>query len=126
MKKLSLLLASLLFWLYSGHALALEQQVRHVVLVWLNQSGNQSVQSQFINNSKSLKGLPGVVSRHVGVAMPSNSKIADASFDVAITVVLEDRAALDSYLNHPQHKQVVKLNKPLVAKIVAYNIVSPE
>ena len=102
-----------------------QKQIRHVVLVWLNQSGNKAVRQQFINNSKTLSSLPGVIERHVGVAMPSNSKIVDDSFDVAITVTLTDQAALAAYLNDPQHKKVVALNKPLLSKIIAYNIVSP-
>ena len=100
------------------------KQISHVVLVWLKQPGNEAMRKQFIDNSMRLNGLPGIVNRHVGEAMPSNRKIVDDSFDVAVTVTLDNKSALEAYLNNSEHKKVVEANKPLVGKIIAYDIIS--
>jgi len=100
--------------------------ISHIILVWLKEPGNAEMRQQFVEASKSLNDLPGIINRHVGISVKSNRKIVDDSFDVAVTVTLKDEAALKAYMNHPKHKQIVhdKL-KPLVGKIIAYDFVSP-
>ena len=110
----------------SGQSLAQSQQrVSHVVLIWLKEPGSMQMRQQFIKASKRLNTLPGVISRHVGKVLPSNRKIVDNSFDVAVTVTLESKQALQDYLNHPLHQRILKENlKPLVDKAVAYDFIS--
>ena len=129
MKKITLLvqgLIVLLVMISAGQCVAGEEnQVSHIVLVWLKQPGNTEMRKQFVAASRSLNNLPGIVNRHVGVVLPSNRKIVDDSFDVAVTVTLKDKNALKAYLEHPRHKQVLKEKlKPLVGKIVAYDMIS--
>jgi hypothetical protein len=117
----------LLVLLFSNSQISVAQQqkqVSHVVLVWLKQPGNEAMRKQFLDNSQRLSKLPGIINRHVGVAMVSERQIVDDSFDVAITVTLKNKAALDAYLNNPEHKKIVQGNKPLVGKIIAYDIIS--
>lgn len=101
------------------------EKISHVVMVWLKEPGNKVMREEFVKASESLNDLPGIISRHVGVAVPSDRKIVDDSFDVAVTVTLKDKAALDAYMEHPKHKKIVhdKL-QPLVGKIVAYDFIS--
>ncbi len=99
--------------------------VTHVVLVWLKDPGNKAMRNQFIKESRSLNNLPGIIHRHVGEVLPTHRKIADDSFDVAITATLKNEQALQSYLDHPKHKQVVdKKLKPLINRAVAYDFIS--
>jgi len=100
-------------------------QISHMVLVWLKEPGNQAMRNQFVAASRSLNDLPGIVNRHVGIVLPSDRNVVDDSFDVAVTVTLRDKAAFDAYMNNPKHKRVVaeKL-KPLVGKIIVYDMVS--
>ncbi len=99
-----------------------QKQVTHVAMVWLKDAGNEQARRQFIEASQQLNDLPGIVHRHVGVVMPSDRKIVDDSFDVAVTVTLKNRQALQEYLNHPRHKKVLhEAIKPLVKRIVAYD-----
>lgn len=116
--------------MFSSFAQAKEQKVgssiSHVVLVWLKEPGNQQMRDKFVSASRSLNNLPGIISRHVGVVVPSEREIVDDSFDVAVTVTLKDEKALKAYMSHPRHKKVVQdVLKPLVGKIVAYDFVTP-
>lgn len=129
MKKITLLFQSLIVLLVlipAGQCVAGEtDQVSHIVLVWLKEPGNMEMRKQFVAASRSLNDLPGIVNRHVGVVLPSNRKIVDDSFDVAVTVTLKDKNALQAYLEHPRHQQVLKEKlKPLVGKIIAYDLIS--
>lgn len=129
MKKITLLVQGfivLLVMIPAGQCVAGEEnQVSHIVLVWLKEPGNIEMRKQFVAASRSLNNLPGIVNRHVGVVLPSNRKIVDDSFDVAVTVTLKDKNALKAYLDHPRHKQVLKEKlKPLVGKIIAYDMIS--
>jgi stress responsive alpha/beta barrel protein len=102
-----------------------DKSVSHVVLIWLKQPGDAQARQQFVKASKQLNDLPGIISRHVGVVVPSDRVIVDDTFDVAITVTLKNQQALDAYMNHPRHKEIVDAQlKPLVNRIVAYDFVS--
>jgi hypothetical protein len=69
-----------------------------------------------------LTSIPGVLSLRAGTAVASNRPIVDSTFDVALVISFSDRAALDSYLIHPLHVQLVeKTLKPLVARILVYD-----
>jgi len=97
----------------------------HVVLVWLKDPGNAQMRKRFIENSRALNNLPGIISRHVGVVKASDRVIVDDTFDVAVTVTLKDKAAFDAYMNNPRHKKIVEEKlKPLVNRIVAYDFTS--
>lgn len=100
-------------------------KVTHVVLVWLKDPGNPVMRKQFIEASRQLNNLPGIVNRHVGVVVPSDRAIVDDTFDVGVTVTLKDKKALKVYMEHPKHKKIVEEKlKPLVNKIVAYDFTS--
>jgi len=130
MKKKMLLLQFLVvifsLWI-SGNSFAENNQgiVTHVVLVWLKEPGNKVMRNQFIKESRTLNDLPGVIYRHVGEVLPTGRKIADDTFDVAISATLKSERALQAYLEHPKHKQIVeKKLKPLINRVVAYDFIS--
>ena len=69
-----------------------------------------------------LKSIPGVVSLRAGTAIASERPIVDSSFDVALVISFTDRSALNSYLSHPLHVELVETTlKPLVARILVYD-----
>jgi type III secretory pathway lipoprotein EscJ len=101
------------------------KKITHVVMVWLNKPGNEQQRTEFIKASKELSSLPGIVNRHVGIVLPSDRKIVDDTFDVAVTVTLKNKAALKAYLNDPKHKKVLHEKiKPLVNRTVVYDFIS--
>ncbi len=101
------------------------QKITHVVMVWLNQPGNKADRTAFIKASEELNNLPGIISRHVGVVSPSDRSIVDDTFDVAVTVTMNSKAALKAYLNNPKHKKILREKiKPLTKRVVAYDFIS--
>jgi len=102
-----------------------DKKITHVVMVWLKEPGNAKMRHQFIRASNQLNDLPGIVYRHAGVVVPSERSIVDDTFDVAVTVTLKNKKALQAYLNHPKHKKILKEQlKPLVNRVVAYDFIS--
>ena len=101
------------------------KKITHVVMVWLKEPGNETQRATFIKASEQLNDLPGIISRHVGVVQASERAIVDDTFDVAVTVTMESKAALKAYLNHPKHKKILKEKiKPLTNRVVAYDFIS--
>ena len=101
------------------------KKITHVVMVWLKEPGNEQQRAEFIKASEQLNDLPGIVNRHVGVVKPSGRHIVDDTFDIGITVTLENKAALKAYLNNPKHKKILKEKiKPLTNRVVVYDFIS--
>ena len=101
------------------------KRVTHVVMVWLKKPGNKADRDAFIKASERLSVLPGIVSRHVGVVRASDRAIVDDTFDVAVTVTMENEAALQAYLKNPMHKEILEDKiKPLTNRVVAYDFIS--
>ncbi len=99
--------------------------VSHVVMVWLKQPGNEKQRMAFIKASEALNDYPGIISRHVGVVQASDRTIVDDTFDVAVTITMKNKAAMQAYLNDPKHKKILKEKiKPLVNRVVAYDFIS--
>jgi hypothetical protein len=97
--------------------------VEHIVIVWLNESGNTDHRQRLLDASQVLTGIPGVTGLRSGRMIPGERAIVDSSFDVALIVSLADRAALQAYLTHPLHVRLVEVTlKPLVKRIRVYDI----
>jgi hypothetical protein len=102
---------------------ASSQTIEHIVIIWLQEPGNTRAQDRIIKASQSLKTIPGVISLRSGKAVPSQRKIVDSSFDVALIISFINKAALDAYLVHPAHlKLLEETMKPLVDRIRVYDL----
>jgi len=123
MKKVSLSLLLCFSFLLPNFAYAKEDsRVSHVVVVWLKEPGNLQMREKFINASRALETVPGVLSRHVSSVIPSEKNKIDDTFDVAVTVTFENRKALKAYMGNKKHKKMLNQQlKPLVNRIVVYN-----
>lgn len=99
-----------------------EAGIHHIVLVWLKLSGSPTYRKQIINESHQLKKIPGVISVNAGRSLVSDRAIVDHSFDVGIDIAFESTEELNYYLTHPDHVQFVERIKPLVERIVVYDI----
>lgn len=129
MKKILLLLqiVSFAYMSMSVTTVSAEEnkKITHVVMVWLNEPGNKRQRAAFIKASEQLNDFSGIVNRHVGVVMSSDRKIVDDTFDVAVTVTLKNKKALQAYLNDPKHKKILHDKiKPLVNRTVVYDFMS--
>ena len=96
--------------------------LEHVVVVWLKEPGNITHRQTILETSEVLRSIPGVLSLKSGTVIASERGIVDSSFDVALIVSFSDAAAMQAYLVHPTHTQLVNETlKPLVAKIRVYD-----
>jgi hypothetical protein len=97
--------------------------IEHIVIVWLNDPGNRADRERILAESRVLTAIPGVTGLRSGRMIPSPRPVVDSSFDVALIVSLSAREALQAYLTHPVHVQLVEETlKPLVKKILVYDI----
>ena len=101
------------------------KMITHFIVVWLKDPANAEKRAEFVKISETLNDLPNIVHRHVGVVKPSDRMIVDDTFDVAISATFKNKAALQAYLSHPKHKKALAAIKPLVNRVVAYDLVSP-
>ena len=127
---MSLMLVMGLVWVVAGAAGENETSsgdgaVNHIVIAWLKQPGDVEARKRFIETTKGFAKLPGVIGHQVGPVLPSDRKVADSSFDIAVVITFKDKDALAAYLEHPEHKKgLEEVLKPLVEKVVVYDFVS--
>ncbi len=100
-----------------------DDTVMHIVLIWLNEAGNQKHMQQVIEVSRQLEEIPELQEFRIGKSILSNRKIVDDSFDIGIYMTFANQNDLATYLKHDKHKEVVTtVLKPLTKKIVVYDI----
>ena len=101
---------------------SLADAVEHIVILWLQDPGNEAHRARIISESQVLREIPGVAQLRSGSMLPSLRAIVDSSFDVALIVSLRDASAMEAYLAHPIHLKLVgETLKPLVKKIQVYD-----
>ena len=103
-------------------------KAHHLVVVWLKQHGDKNIRNQYIEASKGLAKLPGVLSYNIGtpamMKRDNPSPALDDSFDIAISSTFESLQALENYSKHAEHHKVIQdVLKPLVAKYKVYDFV---
>ena len=98
--------------------------VHHVVVCWLKEPGNPDHCRQIIEASKSFKHIPGVLDIRAGKIMPTDRRIADNTFDLAVIISFKDRKSLAGYFADPRHTESSrKILQPLVRKTVVYDVI---
>ena len=99
-----------------------EVGIHHIVLVWLKLSGSPTYRKQIIAEARQLEKIPGVISVGAGRSLFSNRDIVDHSFDVGLDITFATVGDMERYLVHPDHLRFVEGIKPLVERIVVYDI----
>ncbi|WP_446810366.1 Dabb family protein [Methylomonas sp. 2BW1-5-20] len=101
-------------------------KVHHSVIVWLKQAGDEKLRRQYIDESKRLAELPGVLAYEVGTPAAINrghaNAAVDESYDVAVAAVYENREAYEAFLKNPEYLRVAQqVLRPLVDKYKVYD-----
>lgn len=104
--------------------------LHHMVIIWLKQPGDATVRQQYIDASRPLTNLPGVLSYQVGVPATIKRSHANASvdesYDVAIASAFESPQAYEAFLKNPQYAQIAQgVLRPLVEKYQVYDFITP-
>jgi len=100
----------------------------HVTVIWLKQHGDAEARRKYIEGSKRLSKLPGILSYNIGtittIIRDKPNHAVDDSYDVAISSTFESKQALENFLKNPEHHKVVhEVLKPLVEKYKVYDFV---
>ena len=104
-----------------------EEQVYHIVLVWLKTYRNEMRINKIIEASKELKNIPGVLEVSTGKVLRSARVIVDDTFDVSIIIKFASKEYLQDYLVHPIHVKIAnEVIKPLANKITIYDTIIQE
>ena len=94
----------------------------HIVLIWLNEPGNEVHINKVIETTHALQAIPQVLDIRVGDSIMSDRPIVDDSFDVGLYIIFDSKSSLKQYLEHPLHQEAVKSTlKPLSKKILVYD-----
>ena len=100
----------------------------HVTVIWLKQHGDAAARQKYIEASKRLSELPGILSYNIGTITKINrdkpSHAVEDSYDIAISSTFESQQALENFLKNPEHHKIVhEVLKPLVEKYKVYDFV---
>lgn len=103
-----------------------DRKIHHLVVVWLKQAGDEKLRQQYIEESKRLAQLPGVLAYDVGtpaaIQRGHANAALDESYDVAVSSVYESREAYEAFLKNPEYLRVAQqVLRPLVDKYKVYD-----
>jgi hypothetical protein len=94
----------------------------HVVIFWTDPNKPSAADELIAGGQKYLKDIPGVLHFHIGKMVGSHRAVVDQSYQVALNLVFPDKAAQDTYQDHPQHIEFVEKSfKPNCVKVVVYD-----
>lgn len=103
-------------------------RLHHVVVIWLKQSGDTVVRQRYIEESRPLAKLPGVLAYEVGtpaaIKRLHTRAALDESYDVAVASVFENQQAFETFLKNPEYGRIAQqVLRPLVDKYQVYDFV---
>ena len=135
-RKVKALLVGLLLSLLNGCAVSTpsveaetqSHRLHHLVVIWLKNSGDETMRQQYIEASKDLAQLPGVLAYDLGtpatIKRSHTSSALDESYDVAIAAEFESEEAFATFLKNPEYQRVARqVLRPLVDKYKVYDFV---
>ena len=94
----------------------------HIVVFWTIPINRAAPDELVAGANRLLKNIPGLLHFHAGKMVPSHRSVVEKSYQVALNLVFADKAAEQTYQNHPSHAEFVeKYVKPLVERVVVYD-----
>lgn len=95
----------------------------HVVIFWIKPDAAPEAADQLLAGCHEyLKDIPGVVNFHAGKMISSPRAVVDQSYQVALNLILTDKAAEEAYQVHPRHLEfIANVFKPLCERAVIYD-----
>lgn len=94
----------------------------HTVFFWMKPGSTDAARKQLIEDAKSYLGkIPTVRQLWAGPPAMTPREVVDNSYDVGLTVVLDDSAGHDVYQVHDLHLQFIARNKEKWARVQIYD-----
>lgn len=99
----------------------------HTVCFWLKDGAPRGERDRLAQSCRELLGkIPSVRNLWAGVpAATPKREVIDDSYDVGLTVVLDDLAAHDVYQEHALHKEFIARHKDHWLRVRIYDFTSP-
>jgi hypothetical protein len=96
----------------------------HVVFFWLKPGTPDAARQQLLADCRDYLSKISTV-RQLLAGRPAHTPraVVDNSYDVALTIVLADRAAHDEYQEHALHKQFILRNSANWARVQVFDFV---
>lgn len=97
--------------------------INHIVVFWLKPDCIEEGRAKLLQAARSELGLiDGVRNLGAGSPIPTDRKVVDTSYQVALTMQFENDAALQAYQSHPVHQKFLKeCVQPFVDRILVYD-----
>jgi hypothetical protein len=94
----------------------------HVVIFWTKPELPNAADDLIAGAEKLLRPIPFAKSFHVGRMVPTERPVVDQSYQVALNLTFEDKAAEAAYQVHPLHIEFVeKVFKPNCLRATVYD-----
>lgn len=93
----------------------------HTVYFWLKKDLSANDRAAFMEGVASLTGIASTSAVYIGTPADTHRPVVDRTYDVALTVLLEDPAAHDAYQIDPIHKTFVENFGTCWEKVVIYD-----
>lgn len=94
----------------------------HVVIFWTKPELPNAANALIEGAEQYLRPIPLAKSFHVGRMVPSTRPVVDQSYQVALNLTFEDKAAEAAYQVHPLHIEFVeKVFKPNCQRATVYD-----
>jgi hypothetical protein len=119
-----LILPIILAMLFSGLCSASESKsLTHIVIVWLKpEFKNDQFINQLLEANKKLASIPSMQSIDTGIAIQSERKIVDDSYDIGMVMTFKSENDMNDYLVHPVHTEFLdNFIKGKVDRVVVYD-----
>jgi hypothetical protein len=106
----------------TGGLITMRTMFSHIVIFWTNPAYPAAADELLAGANQLLKDIPGVVQCYAGKMVPSPRPVVEQSYQLALTLIFQDKPAMDAYQVHPRHVEFVeKYVKRLVKKAVVYD-----
>jgi hypothetical protein len=94
----------------------------HIVIFWTDPK-NPNAPSELIRGADLyLKNIPGVITYHIGLMVPSHRAVVDQTYQVGLNLIFATKQAQDDYQVHPSHVEFLeKVFKRVCTKVVVYD-----
>jgi len=97
--------------------------LNHVVIFWLKPDKIEEGRRAILEEARhALPGIKGVQNLGAGAPIPTERKVVDTSYHVALTMQFDSESQLQKYQTHPIHQKFLKeCVEPYVEKVVVYD-----
>ena len=94
----------------------------HTVYFWLKCGTPENTRAKVIQDCRDYLGkVPTVRRLLAGPPAMTPRPVVDNTYDIGLTVILDDRAAHDIYQEHPLHKEFVARNQECWQRVLVYD-----